>query len=391
MNELQIEKRQLESQVADLKLVLEGGPDAELESSLATAEVRMAEIDGELLKAKPPVPVQTRAMNPSPKADLLASWLRAGTPVEQRGDQQAVSRSGGSGTMLTIRSADGVKSNVAPGSYLVPRKFIDEVFHEIELTCPLLDFSHVMRTDGGNPLDIPIDVDGISAEGHWLDQLVEDDLLDPSQNQATFQAYACTSHVILAAWSLLQDSSVAENLFARQIGNRIGKALEKAFLVGDGVGKPTGILNGAGTATGLPIHTSATSGKIDTDDLLAALAKVDPSMLSGNKVRMLVNPTELYKLRSLKDGQQRYLISDPVNGFFPTVLGIPTQPSLHIPAGQIVIANFDSFFVRIAREIELVKLIEKYATRRATGFFAWCRADSKLVSTRGGIIVKAKA
>ena len=99
MNELQIEKRQLESQVADLKLVLEGGPDAELESSLATAEVRMAEIDGELLKAKPPVPVQTRAMNPSPKADLLASWLRAGTPVEQRGDQQAVSRSGGSGSM----------------------------------------------------------------------------------------------------------------------------------------------------------------------------------------------------------------------------------------------------------------------------------------------------
>jgi len=385
---LSTERRQLESQISDLRLVLNGQEDAELSPQLAAAETRMAEIDSELAKPLIAPPFIRQA----PKADstgAFAAWLRLGTPVEQRGDQASVGRAGANPGLMTIRSGNGLTSNAAPGSNLVPKAFHKELFSEIELNCNVLSFAHVIHTDGGNPLELPIDDDTLTNEGHWLTQLAPDDILDPEPKTTTFSGYAATSHAILASWSLLQDSPLAENLFLTQAGTRIGKALEKAYINGDGVNKPTGIFTGAGT-TGLPVHTSAASGKIETDDLLAAMAKVDPAVLSGPKVRMLCNPQDLYKLRSLKDGQGRYLISDPVSGFFPTVLGIQVVSSLHVPAGQIAIANFDGYWIRMAREIEFIKLIEKYAMQRATAFFSWCRTDAKWVSTRSGIIVKAK-
>jgi HK97 family phage major capsid protein len=346
------------------------------------------------IEAEPPTEEIQRHYMPTPSTrksnpDLLGAFLRRGTPVARPHDGALLSRAGVNGNILTARS--GLTSDALKGSNVVGTKFYETVVEELVSACPLFSFCNVLTTTGGNPMQIPIDSDGLANEGHWLSQLAEDSLADPDINQITMGSFTATSKVILASYELLDDASIdITALFGKQLARRLATTCEKAFLTGDGVSAPTGILTGSGTATGIPVKTTAAAGAFALDDILGAIASIEPAYLSSDKVRVLLNPSLLYKLRGLKDSMGRFLIADPIDGFRPTILGIKTEVSSHVPDDQMVIGDFSQFWIRKAKELQLVNLQEKYALQRASGFFGFLRCDSRWVTRRSAVVLKAK-
>jgi len=295
MNDLQIEKRQLESQVADLKLVLEGGPDAELESSLATAETRMAEIDGELLKAKPPVPVFTRAMATKPDADnLMRSFLLQGTPAFTTEDARALNRRGITGQSVEFRN--GLMTSTTTGSYAREESTLLPSFEKIlREYSDYAKFARRIDTQSGEPLRIAIDND--DAKGSIIAETVADAENEVVLDLRTVEVSQYTSGICLLSYELLRDQRIGlESLVADALALRVSRILGEKFTTGSGAaGEPFGLLKYVDDATKgtakIPSVTSVTAAALTLQDFIATYAALPSHVQANANTRWFLSPS----------------------------------------------------------------------------------------------------
>jgi HK97 family phage major capsid protein len=122
---------------------------------------------------------------------------------------------------------------------------------------------------------------------------------------------------------LLNDSAFnLETYIAKEFARRIGRAEEQAFLVGNGVNKPTGLF-----ATAQVGITSAASTAITLDEVLDLYHSLRKPY-RRNAV-FVMNDATVKAIRKLKDTSGQYLWQPSIKEATPDTILFSTAPSKH--------------------------------------------------------------
>lgn len=226
-------------------------------------------------------------------------------------------------------------------------------------------------TSGGRIItsDTPVDADWIDEGG------------TVPEAELTANRIALGEHK-LACISVLDSNFVHDTGFnisdylTRDFARIFGKAEEVAFLNGDGVGKPKGVLHATeGADVGV---TAALTADIAFDEIHSLYFSLEPEYRS-NAVWVMNDETAL-ALRDLKDSTGNYLW----RGAADDLLGKPVVISNHMPsvasgAKPVVFGDFKYYWVVERQPLSIRSLHEKYSFADKVGYFGMETLDGCLI------------
>jgi len=250
--------------------------------------------------------------------------------------------------------------------------------------------ANVITTSSG---DKKIPVVASKGTASWVDEEGQIPESDDSFAQVSIGAYKLAT-MIKVSEELLNDSVFnLEQYIAKEFARRIGAKEEEAFFIGDGSGKPTGILadNGGGE-----IGVTAASATAITLDEIMDLFYSLKSPYRRNAV-FIMNDSTIKAIRKLKDNNGQYLWQPSVTAGTPdTILNRPVKTSAFMPAiaagaKTIVFGDFSYYWVADRQGRVFKRLNELYAATGQVGFMATQRVDGKLVLSEAVKILQQKS
>ena len=276
------------------------------------------------------------------------------------------------------------------GGYLVPDEFERTLVQKLTAANVLRPLCHVIQTGYG---DRKIPVVASKGTADWVDEEGTYPLSDDSFSQVVLGAYKLAT-MIKVSEELLSDSIFdIEGYVSEQFGKRIGDKEEDAFLTGNGVSKPIGILNTTGGAeVGV---TTAGAAAITGDELIDLVYSLRAPYRKS--AVFVLNDTTVKLLRKLKDGDGQYLWRPGITENAPdTILGHRIVTSEFMPgvaAGNksIAFGDFSFYWIADRQGRTFKRLNELYATTGQVGFLASQRLDGKLILPEAIKVLQQKA
>jgi HK97 family phage major capsid protein len=155
---------------------------------------------------------------------------------------------------------------------------------------------------------------------------------------------------------LLQDAAFGlEKFLYTLFGKAVAWYEQYAFLQGNGVGKPLGVLNANATIS----VTRQTGGKVQYQDVATLFSKLLPGSI--NRAVWVISPTVIPQLLQLSDGANRAIfISIDQGAVKPPIwklLGLPVQITEMVPAlgtkGDVMLIDCGNYVIgdRMALEV----------------------------------------
>ena len=283
-----------------------------------------------------------------------------------------------------------VEGTDSEGGYLVPDEFERTLVQKLTAANVLRPLCHVIQTSFG---DRKIPVVASKGTADWVDEEGTYPLSDDTFSQVVLGAYKLAT-MIKVSEELLSDSIFdIEGYVSEQFGKRIGDKEEDAFLTGNGVSKPIGILNATGGAeVGV---TTAGAATITGDELIDLVYSLRAPYRKG--AVFVLNDTTVKLLRKLKDGDGQYLWRPGITENAPdTILGHRIVTSEFMPgvsAGNksIAFGDFSYYWIADRQGRTFKRLNELYATTGQIGFLASQRLDGKLILPEAIKVLQQKA
>jgi HK97 family phage major capsid protein len=94
----------------------------------------------------------------------------------------------------------------------------------------------------------------------------------------------------------------------------------------------------------------------------------------------IMNKATFVGLRKLKDANGQYVLNRDITGPFGwEILGSPVFVSENAPTDQIFYGDPSGLYVKLAQNVELQVLNEKFATQHATGLVGYVEFDSRVI------------
>lgn len=171
--------------------------------------------------------------------------------------------------------------------------------------------------------------------------------------------------------TLLEDSAIDINAeLAFDLAQEYARIEGAAFVNGDGIKKPLGVLNDAGI-TSVNSGTAATVADADgqANGLISAFYSLAP--FYRNRSTRMMNGTTLASIRKLKDGDKNYIWQPSLQlGQPETILGRPVIEAVDMPnegAGTTPIALGDYSFYRIFDKAGGLSVLRDDFTQQTVG------------------------
>ena len=276
------------------------------------------------------------------------------------------------------------------GGYLVPDEFEHTLVQKLTAANVLRPLCHVIQTSFG---DRKIPVVASKGTADWVDEEGTYPLSDDTFSQVVLGAYKLAT-MIKVSEELLSDSVFdIEGYVSDQFGKRIGDKEEDAFLTGNGVSKPIGILHTTGGAE-IGVTTAGVSA-ITGDELIDLVYSLRAPYRKS--AVFVLNDTTVKLLRKLKDGDGQYLWRPGITENAPdTILGHRIVTSEFMPgvsAGNksIAFGDFSYYWIADRQGRTFKRLNELYATIGQIGFLASQRLDGKLILPEAIKVLQQKA
>lgn len=264
------------------------------------------------------------------------------------------------------------------GGFLVPDEFERTLIQALEEENVVREYAHVFTTSSGSH-KIPI----VATKGtaSWIDEGGAYGESDDVFGQEQIDAHKVGT-IIKVSEELLNDSAFdLEGYFQAEFARRIGNKEEEAFLVGNGTGKPTGILH---TTGGAEIGVTAGSATAITADEIIDLYYSLKSPYRKNAIWIL-NDATVRAIRKLKDANGQYLWQPGLReGESDTLLGKKIATSAYVPtiaagAKTILFGDLSYYWIGDREGVTFKRLNERYADYGQVGFLASKRVDGKLI------------
>jgi HK97 family phage major capsid protein len=279
------------------------------------------------------------------------------------------------------------------GGYFVPVGFVNKIEEALKFFGGMLQSSTVMSTDTGQPLPYPTDND-TSNSGELVGESQPVSLQDVSIGNITFGAYKFSTKFVRVSIEMLQDSAFdIESYLAKKFATRIGRSWNNYFTVGTGTSQPKGIVTaatvgvGGGTSPAIIGDDNATSPdptlEIGYKDLVALEHSVDVAYRTGAK--FMGNDATIRNLKFLKDKYGRPLWVPGIATNQPdTILGYQwiVNNDMAVPAASaktLLFGALDKYLIRKVKELQIMRLNERFADYGQVGFLGFARADGNLL------------
>lgn len=267
------------------------------------------------------------------------------------------------------------------GGYTAPAEFSAELVRNLVEVSPIRGIASV-RTTSSPSVQYPKRTAGTNAA--WRGEVADSTESDLTFGQTEIPVHELSTYVDVSN-QLLADSAVDVEAEVRlALAEDFAKKEGLAFVSGDGVGKPLGILSADDVAYTANGHASNFSA-----DALITMIYALPAMYR-NRGTFVMNGATLAVLRKLKDGQGNFLWQPSYQlGQPETILGRPVVEAVDMPDATsgnfpVVFGDFNAAY-RIVDRVQLSVLVNPYsrATNGITRFHATRRV--------GGAVIQAAA
>ena len=279
---------------------------------------------------------------------------------------------------FTFETRDVVKtSQGAP----VPTSFYNQVIEQARLVGPMLETSTVLRTAGGENLQIPSQASWstgtVTGEGTAIGES------DPGFNNfITLGAYKY-SFLVQLSRELIDDSGVdILSFLATQTGNAIGYAVNTALTTGSGTNAPRGIV----TAAGSGVLGTVAGGLFTADNLIDLAYSLDGAARRLPGVGWMMNTASLGAVRKLKDTAGFYIFSPALADGNDQLLNFPVyeNPAMASQGSankSVIFGHLPSYYVRMAGGLRLDRSDDFAFNADLVTFRATMRVDGNLPQT----------
>ena len=268
----------------------------------------------------------------------------------------------------------------ADGGYLVPTEFERALFAGRDRQDPIFEMAGRLML-GSMTKEVPYVAD--KGEAGWISEGGSYPESDDSFGQVILRANKI-GRIVKATEEMIADSAFdIIGYLAESLGRSIGKGEARAFWTGNGIGKPLGVMNCAGTGV------TTAGNKPTADELLDLFYSIEEQYRSVSYFAM--NSDTVKEMRKLKTGEGQYLWTPGLNGQSDSILGRPLRTSQYIDtiaAGKGVIAFGDflgCYKIADRQGFDFRILNEKYADTGEVGFRGGARTDGKGILADKGI------
>lgn len=294
---------------------------------------------------------------------------RPGGNQEQTNEAAAIERRAFLGFVRHGREslpADEVRalrvSEETAGGYLAPDQFIADLQRELVEISPLRQAARVAQTAAGAVIQ-PRRTGRITAK--WVGELETRPATEPTYGQIEIPAHEMACYVDVSN-RLLEDSAInLEAELAFDFAEEFGRLESVAFVNGDGIKKPVGIM----TDASVPVVLNGHATVLAPDSLISVMYALPQSY--RNRGSWLLNGTSIATLRKMKDSAGAYLWQESLRDGEPaTLLGRPVIEAIDMDdveanAFPIAYGDFASAY-RIYDRVGLSVLRDPY-TQQTNG------------------------
>ena len=335
----------------------------EIHTKLQQTEERLTMLDRKSTKvARPHLAAETDASAPHQKA--FNAYLRSGEDDGLRGlDIEAKS-------MTTAVNSDG--------GYLVDPQTSDTVASILNSTASIRSISSVVHVEATS-YDVLIDTTDVGAG--WATELGGvAETGTPQIDRITIPLHELSA-LPKASQRLLDDSAFdIENWLAGRIADKFARAEADAFINGDGIDKPTGILtkakvdNGVWSWGNLGYLPTGADGDIGSSDAIVDLVYALGAQYRAN-AGFVMNSKTAGLVRKLKDADGRFLWSDGLAAAEPArLMGYPVvvaedMPDVASDSFSIAFGDFHAGYT-VAERPDLRVLRDPFSAKPHVLFYA---------------------
>lgn len=282
--------------------------------------------------------------------------------------------------------SEGVDAN---GGYLVPEEYDSRLIDTLTEENIMRKLGHTITTSGEHKINIA----ATKPAAAWIDEGGALSFGDATFAQINLDAHKLHVAVKVTEELLYDNAFGLESYIIEQFGKALSNAEEDAFLNGDGVGKPLGLLSDKGS--GEVAITTASATAITADEIINLVYSLKRPYRKNAK--FIMNDQTIAALRKLKDNNGAYLWQPSLQaGEVDRLFGYEVYTSPYVPiiaAGKPVIAFGDFSYYNIGDRgtRSFAELKELYAGNGMVGFVAKERVDGKLILPEAVQILKMKA
>jgi HK97 family phage major capsid protein len=235
---------------------------------------------------------------------------------------------------------------MAEETFIRPRAFVQPM-GSASLQIPMLDITTV-QSAGVSPFFGAVQM-------YWTAESQTRQETEPQFKQLELKAWELSGYSV-SSNVLLQDSVVGlEKFLMTLFGKAIAWFEEYAFMQGNGVGKPQGMLNANASIS----YTRAAGNQVQFADVAGMWSKLLP--VSWNKAIWTFSPTVVPQLLQLKDGANRAIFISIDQGITKTpnwsLLGRPAFPTEKVPAlgtkGDLMLLDPSFYVIGDRMQIEI--------------------------------------
>lgn len=275
------------------------------------------------------------------------------------------------------------------GGYLVPTTFSGALLEAMAANGGVRSVADVQHTESGETIMWPT-IDETSEEGEWLAENTGATDGDATFGTTNISAHLASSRVITIPLALLMDNGISdfEAMINRLLAARLSRTTNKAYTIGDGTGKPTGIVNGAGLG-----HTTAAGmvASLTWDDFTDLEHSVNS--IYRKSASWMFNDTVLKAAKKLKDGDNRPIwvpgvsgrASAEINGYGYTINDDMAAPAAG--AKSMLFGDMSKYLIRDVMDVTLHRFTDSaYAKKGQVGFMALIRTDGKVIAADNAAI-----
>jgi len=291
-----------------------------------------------------------------------------------------------------VRAAQSTGTD-SEGGHLVPTTFAGELLTAMSDFGGVRNVADTIGTAGGEQLQWPT-IDETSETGEWLAENTSANDGDFSVGTTMIGAHKASSRVVTLPIELIQDSFIKDlpskvNIL---LAARLSRLTNTAYTLGDGNGKPSGIVGGAGLG-----HTTV-AGMTDTftfGDFTELEHSVDP--FYRRNARWMFHDTVLKTAKKIKDADGRPIWLPGVTGAAPAEIGgygytINQDMAAPAPgADSVLFGDMNKYLIRDIMNVTLYRFTDSaYAKKGQVGFMALMRTDGKTIHANNAAIKKMR-
>lgn len=276
---------------------------------------------------------------------------------------------------IRTNSLKEIKNVISVGSgntIPVPVSFQNKLIEKLKDMNIMRQLGTVIKSDSDKEYPIEASIGG----AEWTEENASYHESDDTFTSITLKAFKLTKVVKVSEEALEDNTFGLEDYIVRNLAFSMGVKEEEAMIVGDGTGKPTGVMVGASAGV-----TCASATAITADEVIDLFYSLKRAYRKNAK--WLMNDSTVKAIRKLKDERGNYLWTAGLNGTPDTILGRAIEVSdfvEEIATGKDVIAfgDFSFYTIQTRGSVTLQRLNELYSANGQVGFKGKQRMDAKL-------------